>query len=349
MQALARTRGEDLGRFRTPASLVRAIGPLTELTGSSSSALLVLQLEYWFSKKNEGFYKFLAPCQHTQYREGDSWTEQLGLSKDQLRTALAKLCTQYTSRTAFRKACAEGLDPFQGRMYLSYIDKRSNLTHYLRNHRLAWEELTRCGLDVMPPRDSDNTPPEMGKAGVPVSSIEPQAQSLTTPNNNRGGDTESEKPRPTAAEVRHHFEHNRHWPEHQARSEATRFVSHYTSTSWTSASGYPIDDWRETANRWRPTRQRPPTPKRVGESSHNTETVRAIGTPQVAAIPDNWDPQYYVRVPYLQQIAYMTHLKTLGWESVRPPEGTPAVVDRWFVQCENTSTALSKTNSNSSV
>lgn len=82
------------------------------------------QLDYWFENHPEGFYKFLLPSDHPAYKNGDSWTEELGMSKDEFRTAFDKIGHRYKSKSEFDKA----EDKFQGKFYCSYVDRRSNLT-----------------------------------------------------------------------------------------------------------------------------------------------------------------------------------------------------------------------------
>ena len=56
---------------------------LQAFTGSAISTLIIGKLEYWFSMPRYvgGFYKFVEPCKHPLYRAGDSWSEELGVSK----------------------------------------------------------------------------------------------------------------------------------------------------------------------------------------------------------------------------------------------------------------------------
>ena len=55
------------------------------------------------------------------------------MSKDEFRTAFDKIGMRYKSKSEFDQA----VDKFQGRFYCSYVDRRSNLTYYFRNHELV--------------------------------------------------------------------------------------------------------------------------------------------------------------------------------------------------------------------
>lgn len=108
---------------------------LREYAGSVTGSLLMMQLDYWFSRHPDGFYKFLDPTpKHPDYREGDSWTEELGFSKAEFRTAFDVIGIRHLSKSAYAKAP----DKFTGKdgekFYASYHDKKNGLTWYFRNH-----------------------------------------------------------------------------------------------------------------------------------------------------------------------------------------------------------------------
>ena len=65
---------------------------LNKITGSITATILLQQFIFHASqKKYESFYKFIEPCDHELYREGDSWTEELGFTKYEFNTAYKKL------------------------------------------------------------------------------------------------------------------------------------------------------------------------------------------------------------------------------------------------------------------
>lgn len=103
---------------------------LNTVTGSITASLLMCQLEYWFDKVDgKAFYKFLEPCQHKLCKKGDSWTEELGFSLAEFRSAFKRIGKVYKSK----KAYLESADPFDGKPYLSYYDRIKKLTFYIRN------------------------------------------------------------------------------------------------------------------------------------------------------------------------------------------------------------------------
>lgn len=113
---------------------------------SASCAILMQQMEYWFDRAGDGFYKFLNPCEHQAYREGDSWTEELAFSPQEWRTAFNSIGIKYKDKTSFDKES----DPFQGRYYCAYTNKRDGLTYYFRNHALVDAELETIGTSPKP-------------------------------------------------------------------------------------------------------------------------------------------------------------------------------------------------------
>lgn len=66
------------------------IPSLRDLTGSLLGAIMLKQIAYYWSANNEKpFYKFMQPCAHVLYREGDSWTEELNCTNEELQSALS--------------------------------------------------------------------------------------------------------------------------------------------------------------------------------------------------------------------------------------------------------------------
>lgn len=69
----------------------------TALTDSALAAILLQEMIYfWKSKEGKPFYKFKEPCDHDDYREGDSWCEALGFNKHEFDTALKVIGVKVT-------------------------------------------------------------------------------------------------------------------------------------------------------------------------------------------------------------------------------------------------------------
>ncbi len=115
-------------------------------SGDEKMCLIMAQVEYWFTHKPDGFYKFMSPAKgdNPAYRAGDSWTEEMGMSDTKIANALKPICTHYKTLTAYKNE--EG-DKFKGKFYCSYYHKPSHQTFYLRNHDLVNAALKRLSLE----------------------------------------------------------------------------------------------------------------------------------------------------------------------------------------------------------
>ena len=131
MKNRRRVRNRLLGITRNIIPYVRE---LRTIAGSTSATVVMQQLDYWFIRHPDGFYKFLEATPTAKlYRPGQSWCEELGFTKDEFRTAFDRIGYRWSSKSQFEAAT----DKFQGKLYASYVDRRNNLTWYVRNHELV--------------------------------------------------------------------------------------------------------------------------------------------------------------------------------------------------------------------
>lgn len=116
------------------------IKELRNIAGSVTASILMQQLDYWFDKTNgDPFYKFKAPCENEYYKNGDSFTEELGFSIEEFTNAFAKIGFSYKSKTEFENAT----NKFQAMFFCSYFDRKEGLTFYFRNHELLDTKLNQ--------------------------------------------------------------------------------------------------------------------------------------------------------------------------------------------------------------
>jgi hypothetical protein len=114
---------------------------LSQKFGSAIAAAIFQRFEYWADKmkaRPEGqgsFYKFIDACQHPCYKTGDSWCEELGISRKVFRNHFSKIGTSYKSKSDFLKKD----DPFEGKYFAYYQDCKTNKTIFVRNHILLQE------------------------------------------------------------------------------------------------------------------------------------------------------------------------------------------------------------------
>lgn len=68
-----------------------------KITGSVLGAILLQQVLYWTEEKGGQFYKFMQPCEHPKYKEGDSWSEELVFTRYELKAAFKAIGTKSTA------------------------------------------------------------------------------------------------------------------------------------------------------------------------------------------------------------------------------------------------------------
>jgi len=145
---------------------------LIQELGSQNAVILFDRLEYWFAKKKDQFYKFIEPCQHPCFRQGDSWQEELGFSKKVFRTAFDKIGIRYPSKTAFENE----VEPFKGRFFAYFQDRQSKKTIFVRNH-----DLLRDLYDRLKTLNKHKADMKKNKASSSVSMGPPTADPLGSP------------------------------------------------------------------------------------------------------------------------------------------------------------------------
>ncbi len=118
---------------RTAPSFIKYFPRIKSYTGCEKATVIAGRLEFWFSKYQSGFYKFLEPCGHRLYRAGDSWSEEVGFSRKVFNRAFDLIGIRYKSKSEFKNA----EDKFQGKLYASYHDRKTNRTYFVRNHAIA--------------------------------------------------------------------------------------------------------------------------------------------------------------------------------------------------------------------
>ena len=101
------------------------------ITGKVTASILLQQINYWWHKnERKPFYKFRAPCKHDEYREGDSWTEELGMSKSEFDTALQAIGAKITKGVKKSELLKENI--------VIYWTDSNRLTWYQLNEALFY-------------------------------------------------------------------------------------------------------------------------------------------------------------------------------------------------------------------
>lgn len=106
---------------------------LKKMTGSTNGSILLQQIMYrWYANGEKPFYKFLQPCEHDLYREGDSWSEEIGFSYSELQTALDKFATKITRGESKTKA-----------------EKESAVIYWTDADRITWWQFNPDTFDLL--------------------------------------------------------------------------------------------------------------------------------------------------------------------------------------------------------
>lgn len=99
--------GQNMNLARAIAERTIAYRPsLKNIAGSTNGAIILQQIAwFWYSNKEKPFYKFIQRCDHIDYRDGDSWCEELNFSYSEFTTAVAKFA--FKIEAGFKKSEAE--------------------------------------------------------------------------------------------------------------------------------------------------------------------------------------------------------------------------------------------------
>lgn len=153
-------RNRILSITRNTIPYVKEVMPLAQ---SVTGCILMQQLDYWFERYPNGFYKFQdAAPDHPAYKTGESWAEELGFSPAEFRTAFDKIGVRHKSKKDF----VASAEPFEGKFYCCYYDRLARLTYYHRNHQML-----DARLDELMREQSHAANPQPSPAGnrpVPV-------------------------------------------------------------------------------------------------------------------------------------------------------------------------------------
>lgn len=150
-------RNRILSLTRNTIPYVKEVMPLA---GSVTGCILMQQLDYWFERYPDGFYKFQDPAPgHPMYKVGESWTEELGFTLTEFRGAFDRIGVRHKSKSDWTAA----EDKFQGKFYCCFTDRRAGVTYYFRNHAAM-----DAALDVIVSRQERAPVPQAGPGGVPV-------------------------------------------------------------------------------------------------------------------------------------------------------------------------------------
>lgn len=102
---------------------------MNKMTGSVIATILLNQMMYWAKRQGNGFYKFVSPCSHELYIEGDSWTEELKLTKHEFYGAIKKI--------GFKRGKSSNEIESEKDAYIIYYTTKDRLTYWIVN----WDKI----------------------------------------------------------------------------------------------------------------------------------------------------------------------------------------------------------------
>lgn len=104
---------------------------LRKIAGSVNATILLQQIIYYCAGKQDGkFYKFRTPCEHPNYRVGDSWTEKLGFSGKEFDCALDNI--------AYKQGKSQNKLSKEDALVYYHTDKERNTWYCLNTDRLEY-------------------------------------------------------------------------------------------------------------------------------------------------------------------------------------------------------------------
>ena len=107
------------------------------------------QLEWWFWKQDyEPFYKYLGKAEKAgkAYRHGDSWTEELNMTKFEVRNAFSKIGVAWRSYKQM-EGFGDNMFGEDQQIYCSITNKITKQTFYYRNDNLVSQVILDYNLD----------------------------------------------------------------------------------------------------------------------------------------------------------------------------------------------------------
>lgn len=125
---------------------------LRSICKNSVTATILLSQMMYRAKRHlkkygkEKFYKFKQPCKHVLCKEGDSWCEELGFSREEFDTALSKIGFKLGKANKTNKESERKREEKKNNSFIHYYTDSKRLTWYKLNHNALNDALTALYL-----------------------------------------------------------------------------------------------------------------------------------------------------------------------------------------------------------
>lgn len=127
---------------------------LITLAGDGNAAIFLAQVLFWWKVKGRNkFYKFNSPCDHTLYRSGDSWLEEVCLKRTMFATARRRVAVKV------RISCPDEIQSaFNEGALVVYGTDENHLTWYIVNEQALQSRSPSLYIRLFGAETSANTP-----------------------------------------------------------------------------------------------------------------------------------------------------------------------------------------------
>jgi hypothetical protein len=129
---------------------------LKPLGKSIIGTMLLSQIIYWDDKCGGEFYKFMSPCDHPKYKEGESWEEDFEESWDVLSKALNGFAVKKSKKN--KEKYGDTYKEVLEQALVTYYTDNERITYYTLNRKVLNKLLNGIYLVIGESRITKETP-----------------------------------------------------------------------------------------------------------------------------------------------------------------------------------------------
>lgn len=250
---------------------------LRKIAGSVTATILLQQMMFR-AKGKDVFYKFKEPCAHSLYKQGDSWTEELGFSAKEFDNALKKIGTKITGGSSkfavMKKTDATGI--------IIYWTDAERVTWYQLNRDLLGK-LLKGIYPVSDQREFTINPTEGDLPLVPETTPENTTEILPKPQNSKISPPEREQLNNLAeaiAVVCGNLDIEMIAPKTREALKTITVKLYQKEVTPADLTAFSVW-WYD--NTWQGQKSQPPTPQQLGDSWGQFDAARVVKVPNTSS------------------------------------------------------------------